>query len=218
MNKRKLAYRLYPQPIALLDLLNKNPVFERFVAATFESTQQVPDRFAMYEVVNREVVGPVDFLELGVWKGESIKFWAALNPHPESRLFGFDSFEGLPETWTDASKLGAFSTDGQVPRLHDHRVQFVKGLFQSSLRPFLKAFTPRNRLIVHIDCDLYSSALFTLTTLDELLIPNSVVMFDEFYDLRNEFGAWWDYSRSFYRKAKGLAFTPDYAQVAFKIS
>jgi len=217
MKKRKLAYLLYPKPIALLDSLNKNPVFERFVAVTFESRQQVPNRFAMYEVVNREVAGPIDFLELGVWKGESLTFWTTLNPHPESRFFGFDSFEGLPETWTDASKLGAFSTLGQVPRLNDHRVRCIKGLFQSSLRPFLKSFTPRNRLIVHIDSDLYSSALFVLTTFDELLISDSVVMFDEFYDLRNEFDAWCDYSKAFYRKANGLAFTPDYAQVALKI-
>lgn len=217
MNKRKLAYRLYPKSIAVVDLLNKNPVFERYVAFMFKNMQSVPNRLALFTEVNCEVKGPIDLLELGVWKGESIKFWATLNPHPESRLFGFDSFEGLPETWTDASKLGAFSTHGQVPSLNDHRVQFVKGLFQSSLRLFLKTFTPRNRLIVHIDSDLYSSALFALTTLDELLIPDSVVMFDEFYDLRNEFDAWCDYSRAFYRKARGLAFTPEYAQVALRI-
>lgn len=218
MNKRKLAYRLYPHPLAVLDLLNKNPVFQRYVAATFESEQQVSNRFAMYETVNGEVagLGPIDLLEFGVSKGDSITFWANLNSNPQSRFFGFDSFEGLPETWNEQSK-GAFSTSGQLPDLHDHRVKFVKGLFQSTLREFLKTFTPSNPIILHIDSDLYSSALFVLTTLDELLIPGSVVMFDEFYDLRNEFDAWFDYSKAFYRNADGLAFTAGYTQVALKI-
>ncbi len=37
------------------------------------------------------------FLEMGVCTGKTINFIAALNP--EERIWGFDSFDGLPEQW-----------------------------------------------------------------------------------------------------------------------
>jgi O-methyltransferase len=219
MNRRQLAYRLYPRSIGVFDSLNKNVAFERFAAATFIREQQVPDRLAMYEAVNRAISGggPIDYFEFGVAEGESITSWAAINSNPMSRFFGFDSFEGLPEDWTKDSGAGAFSTGGRVPVVHDDRVTFVKGLFQASLRTFLMTFAPINPMIVHVDADLYSSTLFVLATMDELMLPGSAVMFDEFYSLRNEFDAWCDYARAYYRRAAGLAFTPRHIQVALKL-
>ena len=43
-------------------------------------------------VTNEKVL----YLEFGVWMGGSIRFWSKLLKHPELRLQGFDSFEGLP--------------------------------------------------------------------------------------------------------------------------
>jgi hypothetical protein len=50
----------------------------------------------------------------------------------------------------------------------------VKGWFQNTLPGFLNAFTPRPRLVVHSDSDLYSSTLFTLASLNMLLVPGAV--------------------------------------------
>lgn len=172
-------------------------------------------RNLLYSDVNQEFLGsgPVDYLEFGVWKGATILYWAEINKNPQSRFFGFDSFEGLPEQWGDYAK-GHFSTAGTLPITNDTRVSFVKGWFQDTVPTFLKQFESRNRLVVHVDADLYSSTLFLLSSLNHLFIPDTVLIFDEFYDCLHEFRAWRDYTSAFCRKYRPLYFTETYKQVA----
>src|SRR5882672_12763583 len=65
------------------------------------------------------------YLEFGVWKGEATKLWSQLLKNPESRLHGFDSFEGLPEAMADFGpggqvfEKGYLSTSGDMPRIAD---------------------------------------------------------------------------------------------------
>ncbi len=124
---------------------------------------------------------PVSLLEFGVYKGNSMRFWASEFGHAKSTFHGFDSFEGLPEDWAGKMVKGTFSTDGTTPDVADHRVNFYKGWIQNTLPDFLhsKSVDPSNTLIVHIDVDIYSAALFVLCAcwfeLDEFYI-----IFDEF--------------------------------------
>ena len=37
------------------------------------------------------------YLEFGVFRGRTIRYWSRKLRHPETRLHGFDSFEGLPD-------------------------------------------------------------------------------------------------------------------------
>ena len=46
------------------------------------------------------------FLEFGVYKGRSIKYTSKLIQ--KSRIYGFDSFSGLPETWRGRITKGTF--------------------------------------------------------------------------------------------------------------
>jgi O-methyltransferase len=220
MDKRALASRIYPRHSRFVELLNRNPLFQQYVRSAFKTAKPCPHRGAMYEFLNTDILGncPIAFLEFGVYSGDTILLWARINTHPESRFIGFDTFQGLPERWTDEVGVGAFSTQGRVPQTNDSRICFVKGLFQNTLRPFLKSFRPSHRLIVHVDCDLYTGALFALASLDEYLAKDSIVLFDEFNDLEGEFAAWSDYRRAFYREANGLAFTPKYSQVALRVA
>jgi hypothetical protein len=55
------------------------------------------------------------YLEFGVWKGDATRRWSQLLKNKNSRLHGFDSFEGLPEDWNDDMKSGHFSTSGVPP-------------------------------------------------------------------------------------------------------
>jgi O-methyltransferase len=179
-------------------------------------------RFAMYEYLASGPLGggPIDYLEFGVYRGDTIRFWADLNRDPGSRFWGFDSFEGLPEDWTGAFRTmpkGTFDTGGAVPEIDDARVGFVKGWFQHSLPPFLEGFAPRNRLVVHCDADLYSSTLFVLCKLDPILKPGSIVIFDEFNCPEGEARALVDYASSFLREYKVLCKTGEFCdQVAIE--
>ena len=67
-----------------------------------------------------------------------------------------------------------------MPQVGDERVSFAKGWFQTTLPGFANGFTPRSRLVVHNDSDLYSSTLFALASRYTLLVPGAVVILDDF--------------------------------------
>src|SRR5579862_9527646 len=43
------------------------------------------------------------YIELGVWEAKTINFIAALNP--TKKIYGCDSFEGLPEAWNKGNEI-----------------------------------------------------------------------------------------------------------------
>ena len=51
-------------------------------------------RIELYEFLQKEYLKekPIDYLEFGVFKGETINFWRKLNKNPNSRFVGFDTF------------------------------------------------------------------------------------------------------------------------------
>jgi O-methyltransferase len=213
---RRAASFIYPRRIELFDRLNLNTTFRDVVNAHFGSSAAADNRDRLYRHVHDTFVGEaaITYLEFGVWKGDSITSWAEMNKHQESRLYGFDTFTGLPEDWNQVTLRGAFDLKGNVPTVNDSRVTLIPGLFQKSLYSFLESFRSTNPIIVHIDSDLYSSALFVLTALDRVLRPGTIIIFDEFFDLQHEFAAFLDYTQSFYREWRALAHTRRYVQAA----
>lgn len=166
-------------------------------------------RYDLYRHIDREIIGggPVDYLEFGVYRGDAIRFWSELNRHPDSRFFGFDTFEGLPEEWqffTGAIPAGTWETGGKPPELGDARVTFIKGIFQETLPGFLKGYTPAHRLVINCDADLYTSTLYLLVTLNHLLVRGTTVIFDEFSTV-HEFRAFRDFTSAFRRRYRLLA-------------
>ncbi len=118
------------------------------------------------------------YLEFGVFEGYSIGWFSRHLSHPESRFYGFDSFEGLPEDWGNKPK-GTFSTRGLIPAIEDTRVHFVKGWFHDTLPDFAADGTDFDAVIVHMDAGLYSSTLFVLSQL-WAKYDSFHVIFDEF--------------------------------------
>jgi hypothetical protein len=99
-------------------------------------------------------------------------------------VYGFDSFEGLPEKWIDGYDAGTFSTGGVLPPVNSN-VTLVKGWFQDTLPDFLATHNKKISLI-HLDCNLYSSTKYVLDTLipyidDEcVIVLGNLVNFPEF--------------------------------------
>ena len=98
-------------------------------------------------------------------------------------------------------------------------MRFVKGLFQESLYP-----VSRLAFILAAGWSFTSMPIFiprhsfVLRAMDRFLSAGSVLMFDEFYDLSNEFAAFRDYTKAFYRNCTGVAYTTAYCQAAFCIA
>lgn len=179
------------------------------------------DREALYAaVLERHVAEPLDYLEFGVSRGASIRWWSEALEHPDTRLVGFDTFEGLPEDWGVVA-AGTYTADGQVPRLDDPRVAFEVGMFQAALPGWLAANPLGRRTIVHLDADLYSSTLFVLSSLAPHLGPGDVLVFDEFGSVRNadhEFRAFADFTAAYRWRYEALGATPAFKQVALRIA
>lgn len=187
-----------------------------------DSTRVFEKRPDLYRWVAQDLLGggPVSYLEFGVFTGASLRFWTDCNQHAESRFFGFDTFEGLPEDWNLFSgriKSGAYSAGGTIPQFEDPRVHLFKGLFQDTLLSFLASTNLGGQLVLHMDADLYSSTMFVLARMHSLLSPGTVLIFDEFNGPLDEFRAWEDYVHSHMRKYECLAQRNDYEQVVLRL-
>src|SRR5689334_13876319 len=83
---------------------------------------RLQDRPQLYAHVAAQVAEPVTYLEFGVFEGVSMGIWSKLLKSPESRLTGFDSFEGLPENWGFFTAKEKFDVKGRIPQFDDQRV------------------------------------------------------------------------------------------------
>lgn len=176
-------------------------------------------RYKLYEAIaQQEGLNnvPIDYFEFGVAGGYSFKWWLQQNSNPASRFFGFDTFEGLPEKW-GAFEKGSMAYSVESLGITDNRASFYKGLFQQTLVPFLEQYDNRNKKLVHIDSDLFSSALFTMSQLYRFLKPGDILVFDEFAVPQHEFLAFKIFTESFYVDYEVIGAANNYLFVAVKI-
>jgi len=113
-------------------------------------------------------------LEFGVRFGTSIRQIAAL---VDQDVHGFDSFQGLPESWHHNPK-GSYSTKGVIPFVPEN-VTLHEGWFEETLPGFVKKH-PGPVRFMNIDCDIYSSTKTVLEFFAEQIIPGTVIVFDEY--------------------------------------
>jgi len=200
------------------------PMRETWIKKQEGKQPMFANRFLLYDFVNKECVSgkTLQYLEFGVYSGESIKYFAGINSDSASKFIGFDTFTGLPEDWMCALSITVkgrtFDTGGKHPETDDERISFVQGMFQDSLPAFLENFRQSsNQLVVHIDCDLYSSTLYVLTSANYFLVPGTIIIFDEFYSVMHEFRALDDYCSSCMRSYDVIAATDGFAQIAIRM-
>jgi O-methyltransferase len=139
-----------------------------------------------------------DYLEFGVYTGTSLTaMYRALQALglDHVRLFGFDSFEGLPPDeegyWGPGGrfKSGLEFTQQVLARegIPSDRVTLVKGFYSDSLTPALKAqYQIRKASVIMVDCDLYRSTQEALAFAMPLVGDEAFVVFDDWFPLAHE--------------------------------
>lgn len=161
------------------------------------------------------------YIEMGVGTGKSINFLAGLNP--DKKIYGFDSFEGLPEDWQRKDvhiPKGAFKLRDEFtfpPVLHN--VRLIKGMFSESLPEFKQSILKDKPIaFIHVDCDLYTSAKDVFIHLKDNIVSGTVLLFDEFYNYdeyeNDEFKAFQEFLIESGRQAKYIAFNQYWEQAA----
>lgn len=134
------------------------------------------ERFEALTCAAANACGDGLILEFGVASGATINYLATNPALRRRRIYGFDSFQGLPEAW-GSCPVGTFACD--LPRVADN-VELVVGMFADTLPPFLREHKDFCALI-HIDCDLYSSTRTVLHMLTSRIVRGTVIAMDEYY-------------------------------------
>lgn len=146
-------------------------------------------------------------VEFGVWRGQSISFFASLT---KEMIYGFDSFEGLREDWKGwENPKGTFNVYGVLPPVPAN-VTLIKGWFDETLPTFLREH-PEPFSFVHIDCDTYEAAVSVFGTAGDRFRKGTVVVFDEYFGYRGwrmgEFRAWQEFVNARKLSYKYLGFS-----------
>lgn len=139
-----------------------------------------------------------DYLEFGVAHGSSMLFmYQTLKKLKidNVRLFGFDSFEGLPKEadhdddglWTAGSfyakekNVRKYLTQKKIDW---DRVKITKGWFKDTCtKTFIQENNIEKASVIMIDCDMYSSAKDALNFCVPLIKDKTIIFFDDWNSL-----------------------------------
>lgn len=176
-------------------------------------------RYNLYEAVSKAEnlsVVALDYFEFGVCGGHSFKWWLEHNKNADSKFYGFDTFEGLPEDFGPFGK-GSMAVALESLNISDPRASFYKGLFQDTLVPFLEQYKSERKKLIHLDADLFSATLFSLSQLYRFLNDGDILLFDEFAVPKHEFMAFKIFTESFYVNYEVIGAANNYLFLAVKI-
>lgn len=144
------------------------------------------------------------FYEFGLFRGFSFWFAEQISRDIVSadfKFYGFDSFEGLPESKTDIDPIYwakgnyAASYEFVLDQLKANgsdlsKIQLYKGFYSKAYFDNLQndKFLPIS--ICVIDSDIYESCVDVLEFIKKYIIPGSILLFDDYnaFDKNNDHG------------------------------
>lgn len=161
---------------------------KKFYEEILESKVIIDKKEYFIEISNHSTIDG-DVAEMGVYNGESLKIIEEV--FPNDNIFGFDSFEGIPEEWSTSSDYTVpknfFDLGGSFPETL--RSTLIKGWFSESLPGYKENI---NQLkFIHIDCDLYSSTKTTLEEFNDHIKMGTLIAFDEFIQFPEAPSKWY---------------------------
>lgn len=157
------------------------------------------------------------YMEFGVFNGNTINHIAKQTP--DNTIYGFDSFEGLPETWQSLYTKGFFKVD-KLPDVLPN-VELVKGWFDESIPRFVQEKGDFKIAFLHSDSDLYSSTKTTFECLKNNLQSGTIIVFDEYLNYpgweENEHKAFMEFISDTGFKYKYIGYVSSGKQMAIEI-
>ena len=188
----------------------------RFIIENMIKTPTFQNNLELLSFALKNVTVDGQYLEFGVYQGRSINHIA--KEIKEKSIVGFDSFEGLPEDWRSEFERGHFAVE-KLPEV-EQNVTLVKGFFCDTLPDFVKE---HNEIVafMHIDSDLYSSAMDIFRSFRELIVSGTIIVFDEFFnypDWKNgEYKALMEFVKTTDVKFEYIGYVETHEQVAIRI-
>ncbi len=159
-----------------------------------------------YELYKKITNLPGEVVELGVFKGSSIVQWATfrelLENEKSRKIIGFDMFGPFPKTpgevpsdneFIDKWNLdfeGNFVSKEELLKSMEvkgiHNVELVKGNILDTLPEYLEAHPNLKISLLHIDVDVYEPCKKGLELLFERVVPEGVIVLDDYAVIEGE--------------------------------
>lgn len=187
--------------------------------------------YDLYEWVTNTQLDPSlleigQVLEFGTATGRTLNqfgYWL-----PNKTIYGFDSWQGLPEKFNDLP-AGHFAQS--LPEVSPN-CKLVQGWFgarptqdQSAIAEFTAPVFARQHqapiALLHLDADLYSSTKTVLDAFSAHIVSGTVILFNEYWNHRtwkkHEFKAWQEHCKMHGIKYEYIGYASDHQEVAVRV-
>jgi len=159
----------------LQDWINLDPIY---VGKKTSADYRLSIKKHLLESV-KEITVNGHWCEFGVREGRSLNW--LIEAYPEQIIHGFDSWLGLPEDWDNGTgKVPDMSCE--PPTVPEH-IKLHKGWFKDTV-PAWKKLNKGPIAFLHMDADIYSSTKEVLVSLNQQIVPGTIISFDEFCNFR----------------------------------
>lgn len=188
----RLNIRRLPLPLTRLITNLYFKYFSGFKPAAFCASNRLDKVFDLYK--RKKLAHKGDYYEFGVFKGYTLLYTYKLalkHGFTKMRFFGFDSFCGLPKisNYNDTREFFQGEYFYTLEKVKNNIIQhggnidkfyLIQGFYSDSLKKsIIKKYRMGKIAVVNIDCDLYESTKDVLEFIKDLLMPGSIVIFDD---------------------------------------
>ena len=164
----------------------------------FAGVMNIARFLSIYELIKKVIYLPGHLCELGCWNGTNLVFMAKvfqiLRSKDYTKVFGFDSFEGLEEfggadisvdTKTDYNYGGDLLRLRDILKLYslDDSVNIINGDILKTLPEFLEEKKDIRFSFIYFDADLYAPTKLGIELLWPKLLSGGIMVFDEYNDV-----------------------------------
>ncbi len=160
-------------------------------------TSRMGKLLAHYELYKKSMGVAGDIVECGVYKGASLMRFATfrdLLEHQKSRkIIGFDIFGRFPKTGNteDDKFIEKFELGGGTGITKEllekfmsekqfYNFELIKGNIMETLPAYTTSHPELKISLLHIDVDVYNATKQCLESLYEHVVPNGVIIFDDY--------------------------------------